>query len=1167
MSHSIDIVARGPPYAFAMAFTRRLGYAAAPTPPATQSPSQAVARPGQSAVTPAPLPPSSSPTPLPEPSAHRLPGRLKAALARSAQALSHRQFDFSMLLYHRSRYGRPVEPLHFRPGVPDETTTAVPGPIDHKAIATSQRLIGEALGKTALDAASAASAATRKQRRAQPVASAIVSNAARRLDTLDSPQALIDFIQSEFACPPEQAFSRDWLASRLLSLAARADVDAPNDPASRPNDRAAARSALVVLALRQAGIDDIVGSHALLDAVGQLAFADPTLDDAPLHAQPSATAHEAQAWRFARLLARSEEGLRMLDALRASVGRRAATDRERLAMRVLLETADVLDPMPAAWPADSTRDYSLAAVRLHARIGRAPLTAAAEGPHALARRAFDAATRLAAHGEDALTDDQRGALFAWRQGFREDGRGSRLSQTRERLHKLAKTMGRVKHKRWLTLLPRMVSGRGAAPLLALQLGPQSVTRKTVARERAALRKGIQVARPKLAGSPALRPAAALERARTQRRAERALVEVAALRHWLERGAHDIDRLDDDDLLAIARKAEQFCREVAEGALQQSSQTQTPGGTGANAKGEETEPTQSELERAVAGWLTLSGDALRRTKPFSAIANRPYTIKRLERIGKRLRIPEEDAFWKSVDTLQGLAYPEVGKPEDNTADSLREALIATVSKLESGQRLRLADGGGQGIGTSGLNLTAKILAHGLAIPVAPRLDARAQRTREAVIEVSRSTHGIELFFGTAKTIERSLGMGLLVGYNFETPLAGVRLGFLANALLHSRARTRARGITLSVTRRLRTDGAGFDDAAMHAKAAQLIDFLFEQAGHADERDANADWNRLARYLSDPDVSVAWVDDTSERRRRGGGIGVTAGASLPGLGGTLPGAPHRGKPAKRIGLRSGPTFTLARETSHLVSEAVRTTGRLRVEQHRITLGRAWQARARGALSVSHPLDPHSTLSVGVFSADMIAATLRLDERSQSAKVQLVREDGRLVHRACVLDCEYVDARNGANGYETAVEANRDALAALFAADAASQGAADPMADAHVRIDAHLADIRANRRPHLTYVVRFRLRAHAARKLDAMSALAAQLGELDPELDARFHAVLDDPDSWILSELKVRERSRRTRSVGPMVVGWLRSATSVTGDREIISENVPFDVQEALDRPPTP
>jgi hypothetical protein len=37
--------------------------------------------------------------------------------------------------------------------------------------------------------------------------------------------------------------------------------------------------------------------------------------------------------------------------------------------------------------------------------------------------------------------------------------------------------------------------------------------------------------------------------------------------------------------------------------------------------------------------------------------------------------------------------------------------------------------------------------------------------------------------------------------------------------------------------------------------------------------------------------------------------------------------------------------------------------------------------------------------------------------------------------------------------------------------------------------------------------------------------------------------------------------------MVVGWLRSATSVTGDREIISENVPFDVQEALDRPPTP
>ena len=1108
------------------------------------------------------------------PSARRLPGKLKAALARSAQALSHRQFDLSVLLYHRSRYGRPVEPLHFRPGVPEETISASPGPIDrkaNKAIATSQRLIGEALGRTALDAAAVAPAATRKQRRGQAVASDIVNHAARRIDALDSPQALIDFIQGEFACPPEQAFSRDWLASRLLTLAARADVDAPYDPASRADDRAAARGALVVLALRQSRVDDIVAAHALLDTAGQLAYAEPRTDDAPVHTHPNATAHESQAWLFARLLARSEDGLRMLGALRASVGHPAATDRERLAMRVLLETADVLDPIPALWPADLAHDYSLAAVRSRAGIGRAPLTAAAEGPHALARRAFDAATRLAAHGENALTDDQRGALFAWRQGFREDGRRSRFSQARERLHKLTKTMTRVKHKRWLTLLPRMVSGHGAAPLLALRLGPQSVTRKTVARERAALRKGIQAARPKLAGSPALRPGSTLERARTQRRAERALVEVAALRHWLEQGAHDIDRLGDDDLLAIAGKAEQLCREVAKQEAQQSGHERMPGSAGAAVTAEEAEQAQSELERVAARWLALPADALRRTKPFSAIASRPYTIKRLERIGKRLRIPEQDAFWKSVDTLQALAYPEVGKPDDNTADSLREALKSTVTKLESGQRLRLADGGGQGIGTSGLNLTAKILAHGLTIPVAPRLDARAGRTREAVIEVSRSTHGIELFFGTAKTIDRSIGMGLLVGYNFETPLASVRAGFLANALLHSKARAHARGITISVTRRLRPDGSGFDDAAMHEKAAQLIDYLFDAAGQAQPSDANADWNRLARYLGDADVSVAWVDDTSEQRRRGGGVGVTVGASLPGIGGTLPGAAHPGKSVKRIGLRSGPTFTIARETARISSDVVRTTGRLRVEQHRMALGKTWQARGRGALSVSHPLDPHSKLSVGVFSADMMAATLRLDERSQSAKVQLVREDGCLVHRACVLDCEYMDARNGSNGYEAAVQAHRDALVALFAAEAANRGAANPIAAAHARIDAHLADVGANRRPHLTYVLRFRLRAHAAKKLDAISSLVAQLGGLAPDLaatlDARFHAILDDPDSWILSELKVRERSRRMRSVGPMIVGWLRSATSVTGDREIISENVAFDVLEALDRQPTP
>jgi cellulose synthase operon protein C len=110
-----------------------------------------------------------------------------------------------------------------------------------------------------------------------------------------------------------------------------------------------------------------------------------------------------------------------------------------------------------------------------------------------------------------------------------------------------------------------------------------------------------------------------------------------------------------------------------------------------------------------------------------------------------------------------------------------------------------------------------------------------------------------------------------------------------------------------------------------------------------------------------------------------------------------------------------------------------------------------------------------------------------------------------------------------------------------------------------------VRKNQRPNLTYMYRYRLHRDAALRLDANAALLAQSGN-DPHVketvDARNAEILGAPSSWMPIELKVKERNTYTQSFGPNMMFQLSTRTSATGDREIVTESVPFDVLETLD-----
>ncbi|CAM2195164.1 Autotransporter [Paraburkholderia kururiensis] len=1087
-------------------------------------------------------PPSTAPSHQlegPQPAVpHGVLDRLKSTMARKMDTLRARRFDVGTAIYQQSTHGKTSGPENYVQGTKRYATTQPPrhARVGGSMLASTDGLVTGAIGRTVSKPAASANAQT------SGAPAQLRVPAPPPLDACTTRERLLDYVHGQFACPPDRLLDVPGLASRLYALTPQAD---PPTPASAAE--AATRGALMAQALRQAGVTDIDGAHLALERVGMLDFNAP-------HTARSTSAADRQAWLVARTLARSGEGFAALDALRSAVGQPFAGDPQRTATRVLLQATDALDPHApgTSYPRHSDPSPAAVAESVGLAEGTGPLDASVPGPDALAKRAFDAAATHLEHGRDALTPDQKGAFFAWRQGFTADGRGSDLSQARERLNKFsAKTIHRVGENRWKTLLPRMFAAKRASPLSALTFGTQGLPRKTVEQERAALARGMGAARTALAQHDAMQPATAF----THARPAQSLVELAALDVWLERGGFARGRMDEDALGAVAQRAAQMCDGLTEADVPSAE-------------------TLASVKADVARWQSMPPDQLAKTKPFSKIAKQRFDIERLAVWGKVAHVDSESDFWNEVDTLRTLADPAQDKRPANTVDDVHDTLKDVVANLQSGAKLRLTDGGRQGVSTRGLNATVHAFTHGHGIPVSPRIDVRASRTREAVVEVSRATHGVEMFVGTAHSRQQHYGAGVLVGYDFDVGVTSLRAGVVASAILHSQDLQEPRGVSLRVARRVKPDGSGYDDDAMRAKLGTIVDHVFHEATLEHNDGSNGVWNRLAQqYFDDPDVSVSWTDGQQKTTRRGVTVDATAMFKAASLGADTETDPVTGKHAKQLSVSVGPTLGAGWEHSKQSVDSVERTGRMQVEQHRVGLGSRWQLRGGFKPSFSHPLDPNSHSSIGMFSLDAPMGTMTLGDKNRSAKLQLVREDGKLNHRACMLDVEYLDAKH----YTEALDAGRPELIGLFAAQEVAQrnkaGTAsssgpldDPRVVAGKRIDQHLADVRKNQRPNLTYMHRFRLRESAALRIDANTAALAQSGgdaRLRAQVEARNAEILGDPDSWMPIELKVKERSTDTRSVGLNVLAQLHTRTSATGDREIVTENVSFDVLEALDR----
>ena len=1045
-------------------------------------------------------------------------GRLGNKLSRTGARLRASKFDISTALSQTSQHGKPFAPADFTadgeryPAKPVVASNAAGTPL-----AKTERQVRQALGKTAQSSSASSSSAGRLAAEHENEASTIP------LDAMAGEAALRDYVGRQLPGPQGNLLAQGELSHRLAALSG---PDAATDTH---------RGALVAQALHGANIGDAHSANEVLDALEQLDFAQ-------MHTARSTTPAEAGAWQVARTLARTDAGFDALNQLRHHGQPPPGDASTQLAQRMMLQAADALDPpLHGAGPAQDPAPAAVAA-----RSAPAAGTPLHETP--LAWQAYDAASTLTTQGRGALNADQKGAFFAWRQNFREDGRGSDLSQARERLNKFsAKTIDRVGENRWKTFLPRL-AGKRSSPLSALRFGTQGVPRKTVGTEQGKLEEAMRGSLAPLSERPEMRPAAALSHARP----EQSIAELAALHVWLESGGFPNGKLDAEQLHKVTERAQQLCAELQ------------PRDVGSPA-------TLARLQTETARWATADPHALARSKPFKSIAKQPFNLERLASWGKVAKVPADSPFWTHVSDLKDKARPPAPTATADTADTVRQTLKDVAHDLQSSSRLRLTDGRRIGVSTRGLSANLSKVLHTGGVPIAPRLDLRASKSREAVVELSRGTHGVEMFVGTAKTQVRHAGVGVLVGYDMDVGLTQLRAGLTTQAVLHSQELSEPSGVSLRVARRVNPNGTGYEDSAMREKLEGIIDHVFDEtteAHGANSGGSRGTWNRLAEhYFDDPDVSISWTDTVARTVKRGASADVGLSVSVPKIG-----SPFRAGANIGIGYEKTAKQTL---------DSNEQSGRMQIEQHRVGAGSRLIGRLSGTVSATQPVGAkESSVGVGLVSLDAPSATMTFNDDSHLAKVQLVREDGALVHRACLLDTEYSSAET----YTRALDASRDQWVDLFTEqvnaeqegerqEARLNGRPEPQLPpartlAEQRLDRHLGDVKANRRPNQTYFHRYRLKRSAAKQLDMLAAMSKQLppGEAAAgraKIDEKVNGILNEPASWMPIELKVKERTTSTQSPGLNFALQLNTQTSATGDRELFAESIPFALVDQLDR----
>jgi len=865
------------------------------------------------------------------------------------------------------------------------------------------------------------------------------------------------------------------------------------------------------------------------------------------------------AWRAAQLLSRSHPGFEALTALMQTP---PAPEQAHTA-RAFLQAADHVHTA-ATTAADPT-------ALLHAHPAGSGTQA-----QALAVNVMHAGA-LKLRGEP-VSAQQAGVLFAWHQGFREDGPGSDLANTKARLAKfVGRSIPRVEKQTTSSHFWQMI-GKKKSPLSSAALGMHGAQRPGLVKEMDAYTAALRTMIDALAhadNAPSMHTIAH----------PGDLWRSTILAHWAELAAANAPL---SDYALTAEKLRALQPEVGAAVSRMQRENAEPTAV-AGTPG--SSPAHQEFAQFVAaagladdadtrGWAQTRLDTLTLPQVSAARAHVAKLIDHAGLVGEPpeylvglqpsatlLRywsahageVAEAPAFRSALERADKLEHPEDLKMQAPTIEDARKTIETLLTSMESGNKVRLSNGGWIGGSTAGVSTGLSHVGKALPVPVSVQLDANYGRGRQAVVEIGRSSHGRDVFVGTDRTMRASVGVGASVGYDLKTWGKRLRANLLAVKVTPFDLETgEPRGVVIRATRPTQRPVEGhddwepikYDDKAAADAIVKATNLLFEHASAAPEHRPDADtlWNTLAQHCGESGgsggISISWVDQTKKRWRASmdASVGMNVRVSSP-----------------HTPVRIGPSARLRGEkTLSNTATLQEKTGTMRMEQFSVATGHKVTARGGLAFSVGRtfytaPPDDNASAKAGEsgkftqsFTGGMpLGFNWKLSEGGHTTKVKMAYQNGKIADRVSYFDTEYRSVRE----YLAVVRSDRDAWINMLAH---KPGGTPEKA---VReFEAYCETVEKHARPNQRYLHRHRLRPSAAREIEGHLALSDLHRSIDPNSadaqasEALAQALLEAPTSRLPEKLAIVEQVSTSRSRGLTSALQLRASKEAEGTREL-------------------
>lgn len=895
----------------------------------------------------------------------------------------------------------------------------------------------------------------------------------------------------------------------------------------------------------------------------------------------------ALAWRTAQHLSPTANGYACARALAGESWPDPSEGPARYAPQVWLRAANEL-AKASGYEADPA-----GVARTAAELG----SDVSATPQAHAAWIASAAARLWEAGSaEGLSESEKGALLAGRQGFFADGPGTPFAAARSRMARfLNHTIPRATSDS-----PELQPGADEAAVpVASQRKMHAALARAFGYQKTAvagMRKGVEGAslgawdKDEASLNDATRGAfVALARCRDQRAsAEPRTKQRSALLHKDSRALHQVveqaeldvladlsrpraanaaarqaieygTKLDDDTLDLIAARVAARLSDEAIGAIardaagQPAQDAAAPGNPKPTLREARIRRLLTELrDRMAAGSSdpSMRAGARMRVRKYLSNGSDVVDAAKIEVWRKRFATGLSAEAQKPFDTIDRIALGRAVTPRGTTTEDYRDAGERIIDALEGSGKAIITDGGQYGLSTRGITATAA------SFPlIAPRLNLQAAHGRQSVLEFSRSTAAYKISFGTQRRQRFNAGGGMQFGHNFGIARVGgnVEGGYEWD---DSEQCT----VDFSIARRLKDNDDAWDDTAGKRQLKAVNAYLFDNAGRG--KSERALWNDLgARFFDSDDLSVSWTRQVGQLRRADGTANVRAGVKI-----------GAGQYAGRVnGIASGVYQYVPRATLDAVDES----GQTKIESHRFGSGHragvqvGVNATLNDALKKQGALKPTDVASLSIFTPNIYGIEVPFHDSFTQAKVTLVRERGKLQVRASNADIEFASFSQ----YKDALRQDPTWKLAFGVEPGHPMPATPAQRDAAIaagskKIDEYLSVLSANRAQNLKFVLRRRLREHAAVSADALDDRIAALkakhsdaAEVETLIEQR-EALLKRTDSWLPTELLTVQASEQQVSMGLRVGLQIATQKGTRGEREVTSLKVKPREADRLD-----